>query len=379
MYRLAAEVVARKVEDITSFEKVGEGAANRAFVIQFRDDFRLVASIPYTITEPRKHAVASEAATMTVLRSKGIPVPEIYGCLSTTDNPAQTEYMFLEYQSGKNLGAHWGSMDEHDRCRFLQSLVRLEDRLFNLRFPASGSLYFRQDLDTASRKIPVDSAGSDSPDSVCMGPSVSLPLWYGKRSELDVERGPCGLAREINFQGQGELYWRSADTETGEVLNAGAKKEIEYLTQNGRPLFPFNCMYREIFGLKKQLPSTRLDSLQKYLQTSSRLIPRGEEHNWPVIRYPDLRPSNILVSDDFEITSLIDWQHAVVLPLFLQSGIPDLDGFVELATSFPESPSLPDNSSALDEDNRQAQLELFHKRKLHHFYMTETSRHNLTH
>jgi hypothetical protein len=100
-------------------------------------------------------------------------------------------------------------------------------------------------------------------------------------------------------------------------------------------------MYREIFGLEKQLPSTHLDSLQKYLQTSSRLNPRGEEHNRPVIRHPDLRPRNIFVSDDFE--------------------------------------SLPDNSSALDEDNRQAQLELFHKRKLHHFYMTETSRHNLTH
>lgn len=54
MYRLAAEAVARKVEEITSFEKIGEGAVNRAFVIQFRDDFRLVARIPYTITEPRQ-------------------------------------------------------------------------------------------------------------------------------------------------------------------------------------------------------------------------------------------------------------------------------------------------------------------------------------
>jgi hypothetical protein len=54
MYRLAAEAVARKVEEITSFEKIGGGAVNRAFVIQFRDDFRLVARIPYTITEPRQ-------------------------------------------------------------------------------------------------------------------------------------------------------------------------------------------------------------------------------------------------------------------------------------------------------------------------------------
>jgi hypothetical protein len=205
IYRLAAEAVARKVEDITSFAKIGQGTANHAFVIQFRDNFKLVARIPYSITEPRQHVVASEAATMTFLRSDGIPVPEVYGYSATADNPAQTQYMFLEYKSGKNLGALWGSMGEHDRCRFLQSLVRLESRLFNLRFSASGSLHFRQDLTTASEKIVVNLAGLDSPDSICMGPSVSLPLWYGKRSELDVKRGPFELGRDINFQRTGRM------------------------------------------------------------------------------------------------------------------------------------------------------------------------------
>jgi hypothetical protein len=203
LQRLAAEAVARKAEDILYIAKLGEGAANRAFVIHFRDDFKLVARIPYPITEPRPHVVASEAATMTFLRSSDIPVPKVYGYSATADNPAQTEYMLLEYSSGKNLGALWGSMDEHDRYRFLQGLVRLESRLFNLRFPASGSLCFRQDLTTTSEKIAVDPTGSDSPDSVCMGPSVSLPLWYGKRSELEIERGPCELARDME---NGELY-----------------------------------------------------------------------------------------------------------------------------------------------------------------------------
>jgi hypothetical protein len=138
-------------------------------------------------------------------------------------------------------------------------------------------------------------------------------------------------------------------------------------------------MYRELFSLEKQLPSIHLDSLRKYLQTSSGLIPGEEELNRPVIRHPDLQPSNIFVSDDFEITSLIDWQHTVVLPLLLQSDIPDLDGSVELAPYAPESPSLPDNLSTWDEDSRQEQLEISHKRKSHHFYMTETSRHSLMH
>jgi hypothetical protein len=48
---------------------------------------------------------------MTFLRLKGIPVPEIYGYSATADNPAQAEYMFLEYGPGGNLGALWGGMN----------------------------------------------------------------------------------------------------------------------------------------------------------------------------------------------------------------------------------------------------------------------------
>lgn len=137
-------------------------------------------------------------------------------------------------------------------------------------------------------------------------------------------------------------------------------------------------MLREIFDLEKQRPSVHLDSLRKYLQISSRLIPDGEELVRPVIRHPDLRPSNIFVSDDYEITSLIDWQSATILPLFLQSGIPDdLDN--SGSTSCPETPRLASNISVLDDDSRREQIEYFNKQQLHHLYLVETSKHNPTH
>jgi hypothetical protein len=162
-------------------------------------------------------------------------------------------------------------------------------------------------------------------------------------------------------------------------MNSGANKEIEYLTRYGRPLFPFNRMQREVFNLEKQLPSVHLDSLRKYMQISSALIPDDRELIRPVIRHPDLRPSNIFVSDDYEITSLIDWQNAVVLPLFLHSGIPDLDGSVSLASSCLETPRLPDNLPVLDQDSRREQLELYDKQCLHHLYMKETLENNMPH
>nr|POE53458.1 altered inheritance of mitochondria protein 9, mitochondrial [Quercus suber] len=194
LQRLAAETVTRKVEDIISIDKLGEGAANRAFVIQFCDDFKLVARIPYPVTEPRQHVVASEAATMAFLPSKGIPVPQIYGYSASAENPAQTEYIFMAFSPGRNLGTLWADMTEHHRLRFVRSLVKLECRLFQLRLPASGSLYFLRDLTTAPTKLAVESSEPCSSASFYVGPSTSLPLWYGKRSQLDVDRGPCESA-----------------------------------------------------------------------------------------------------------------------------------------------------------------------------------------
>lgn len=139
-------------------------------------------------------------------------------------------------------------------------------------------------------------------------------------------------------------------------------------------------MRREIFNLEKQLPTAHLDSLGRYLQISKHLIPDGEEFNRPIIRHPDLRPSNIFVSDDYEITSLIDWQNAVALPMFLHSGIPDdLNNSADSVSSSIQIPRLPNDISALDENSRQEQLDLFRKRQLHYLYMTETSRENLVH
>lgn len=104
-------------------------------------------------------------------------------------------------------------------------------------------------------------------------------------------------------------------------------------------------MQRETFNLEKQIPSVHLDSLRKYLQVSSSLIPEGSpELIQAIIRHPDLRPSNIFVSDDYEITSLIDWQHATALPLFLHSGIPDeLNNSFDPVSSSLETPQLPED------------------------------------
>ena len=54
-------------------------------------------------------------------------------------------------------------------------------------FPAGGSLYYSKGLEmvAGSPGIPLED------ERFCVGPDTRVPLWYGRRAQLDVSRGPC--------------------------------------------------------------------------------------------------------------------------------------------------------------------------------------------
>ncbi|BAE61694.1 unnamed protein product [Aspergillus oryzae RIB40] len=200
--RLAALAVQQKEDDIAGFEKLAEGGFNRSFKITMRDGFQFVARIPYPVTEPKFLVVASEVATIDFLRSHGIPVPKIFGYSAVADNPAGTEYIFMELVQGQNLGDIWFTLSEQERITLVMKLVQLETRLFGLQFPASGSLYYYDDL--PAHDYPAIVPSPSSTRRFCIGPDTSLGLWYGKRLNLSVERGPCKKT---------EILWRFSPPE----------------------------------------------------------------------------------------------------------------------------------------------------------------------
>lgn len=181
----------RNIEDVARFEKLAEGGFNRTFLITMRDGFQLVGRIPYPATEPKHLVVASEVATIEFLRLHGIPVPEVYSYSSSSENPAGTEYLFMELVQGTNLGDIWFDLSEKARITVVRKLVEIEARLFSLSFPASGSLYYTQDLQADYNKVEIQMAKSAGPSRFCVGPDTRLSLWYGKRFSLQVDRGPC--------------------------------------------------------------------------------------------------------------------------------------------------------------------------------------------
>ncbi|KAF8895895.1 hypothetical protein CPB84DRAFT_1848229 [Gymnopilus junonius] len=89
--RLAAESINRNPDDIVRLEKSAEAVFNRTFLITMRGGFQMVARIPYPVTVPKYFAVASEVATMTLLRSFGLHIPELYEYSPAPNNAAGTE------------------------------------------------------------------------------------------------------------------------------------------------------------------------------------------------------------------------------------------------------------------------------------------------
>jgi len=110
--RLAAEAVNRSPDDIVRLEKLAEGGFNRTFLITMRCGFQMMARIPYPATIPKYFAVASEVATMALLRFSGLPIPEVYGYSPTPNNAAGTEYVFMEFVQGTNLSDVWFDLGE---------------------------------------------------------------------------------------------------------------------------------------------------------------------------------------------------------------------------------------------------------------------------
>ena len=154
----------------------------------------MVARIPYPITVPKFYAVASEVATLEFLRSSGLPVPKIYGYSPDSDNAAGTEYIFMQFVRGSKLSDIWPSLGEQEVISVVHQLTQLESSMMSLSFPAGGSLYFTKDLEKVATGlgIPLED------ERFCIGPDTSLPLWYGRRSKLDVNRRRC-LRRCLPF------------------------------------------------------------------------------------------------------------------------------------------------------------------------------------
>ncbi|KAJ7623720.1 protein kinase subdomain-containing protein PKL/CAK/Fmp29 [Roridomyces roridus] len=360
---LAAQSVGRSSSDILSLTKLAEAGFNRCFLITMRDGFKMVARLPYVYNRPSYHVLASEVATMDYLRGVvGMPIPEVYGYAANNKNLAETEYIFMEYVHGTPLGAAWSSFGERETVSLVRQLVHLEVKMMGVEFPAGGSLYYARDLEQ------VGDQGIPLPDDArfCIGPDVRRSLWQGRRSQLEVSRGPYKMMEE--------------------ALVRGAHKELAFLERFGQPLLPFDRARRAMYDYQEQHPSEFVENLNRYLLIAPSIVPQDSALRSFRIRHPDLtHENNILVSrtadsDEWKICSLIDWQHASILPISLLAGIPPFMRNRRNDRLFdPKTRPVPPPDADRNDDVRAQDMQELLSRLKHYQYLKDTEELNPLH
>ena len=377
--RTVAKAVSKRPEDIQSLRKLAEGGFNRTFEITTKDGMEIIARLPYPSTLPKRYAVASEVATMDLVRSYGVPVPRIYDYSISNDNPVGSEYIIMEKVSGKEIGHSWYDLSIKDKKSITIDVAELEAILFSIQLPAHGSIYYRRDLTPSDR-------GIDIPDreGFCVGPIASLGWWYDRRDLISISRGPCKLSLQlIAFMLFAILTCESQKTvsRAEQLMEAGARKELAWVQRYGTSRWPFDRHHREILDYRKSSPDEHIEDLERYLKIAPHLVPEKSSLLKPTIRHPDLQPHNIFVSDDSKILGLIDWQHCSVLPLFLHVGVPkywqntsDDEGAVVV-----EDPTLPPDYEQLSAEEQAKAMQDYRQRQLYLLYLAATNRFNSSH
>ncbi|PWY95459.1 phosphotransferase family protein [Aspergillus sclerotioniger CBS 115572] len=347
----------RPVSDLCSVSKLAEGGLNRVLQTTYKDGYTVIARIPYRITVLKRLAVASEVATLDVLRRNGVPVPRVLGYSVDHANPVGAEYILLEKLEGQPLGQVWFSMDNKARVKIMKQIVAAENKFMHIAIPASGSLYYRRDLEQTQLCISLpDQADVSAADQIVVGPTAQHAWWYQERDSLEVDRGP----------------WDSYLA----CFEAPAKREMEYCKRFGRPRLHVERYLRELYHFQEVSPTLHAELLSDYLKLAPYLeIPSDHPFARPTLRHPDFSPNNVLVDSSNNITGIIDWQHAVVLPLCLCAGIPDYfqnwgDPVSEVLAK-PDT-KLPEIFHGLGQDEQATIQETMRKRLVHFYYAALT-------
>jgi hypothetical protein len=120
---------------------------------------------------------------MALLRSFGLPIPEVYGYSPMPNNAARAEYIFMEFIQGTDLSDIWYDLEEREIDSISRQLAKLESKMMSIASPAGGSLCYPKDLENVTGSA----SGSTGlgvildDERFCDGPDTSLPLWITAR------------------------------------------------------------------------------------------------------------------------------------------------------------------------------------------------------
>lgn len=172
----------------------------------------------------------------------------------------------------------------------------------------------------------------------------------------------------------------NTDSESGTTFSscfeAPAKREMEFCEKFGKPRLHVERYLRELHQYQPRSPIPYQHLLANYLKLAPGLdVPSDHRMARPTVRHPDFSPNNILVNTSNEVVGIIDWQHAVILPLCLCAGIPDhFQNWGDLVSETLSKPEvkLPDHFDQLNHEEQAAVQETMRRRIVHFYYAALT-------
>ncbi|EXJ77593.1 hypothetical protein A1O3_09820, partial [Capronia epimyces CBS 606.96] len=209
--------------------------------------------------------------------------------------------MILEEAVGADLKTTWPRLSVKQRIGVVDQIITIQERLLEAskRFQVYGSLYFTEDGAKFNfrRQIEVSTASSSK---FIIGPLAHRHFMETVLWESDLDSGPWHTPND---------YIDSLARSSLLQIRSRAHKETAIITSR-----PFSFPVKPVSDLSN---AAVCQMLQLVRTVTPHIVPLSPDHCLPLLWHRDLHDGNIFVSDEGKVTSIIDWQDANILPLFL--------------------------------------------------------------
>ncbi|EMF10266.1 kinase-like protein [Sphaerulina musiva SO2202] len=313
-------------ESCTSLEKIGEGGFNKALRLKMDDGRTIIAKVPHPNAGPAKLTTSSEAATMEYARSVlNLPVPKVLGWSDTKDNVVESEYILMEEAKGSQLSSVWHGLPLEQKVHVVRGIVDVQAQMMSTPFDMIGSLYFGDPGISGCKPI-MNDRNIESAHRFSIGPITRREFWQDERASMG-HQGP----------------WTSST----DYLQSIADREIEWLRKFSHR-HPQSRQPWQHAGPLQDSADAHIASLNKFKAVIPDIVPRDEDLTRPRFWHPDFHTGNIYVDEEANITAIIDWQGAWIIPPFIGINPPSmLDYGVDIMMK------LPQNFKSLDEADKE--------------------------
>ncbi|KAG9239441.1 hypothetical protein BJ875DRAFT_501313 [Amylocarpus encephaloides] len=302
--------------------KCKEGLNNKAYLLTMDNGAEVFAKLP--------NPFATREFLHDVLN---IPTPRIIAWSADQNNPVRAEYILEEKALGKPLGRLWQDWDKcpmKDRITIIEQIVEIERKLTSTKFVKSGCIYFREDIPDSDALETNPPLCSSILERFTIGPLVEKELWRGKKVSMDINRGP--------YEGPQEFVKAMAENE---------KKFIKAYAPPPPAMVP----------------------------------PQSSDDTHSPTLHPDLHLDNVFVDPESkQITRVIDWQSAAILPLFYQCRVPTMFRHQgPVSSGMTIWPKRSENYHSLEQDEKEMIDNLIGSECLHKYYLAITHNKNPGH